>query len=262
MDRNKDVMVYRFDPTRKYFLVSLHLENKPGALGNLANLLGVRGVNILEGFFGGVESGPVGKMSFFLESTNPRMNEDWLKDFLSTLVYVSDVQVRTGHEGWLSDTFNFPITWNSGDRAVLMRVEALRGMLDAVESTPPGMGKDAVHAQGIGYGRKAWEGLLLRHRPNTKEGLAEMLHLFNATGWAKLVLLDFNPDHHRAKVRMTEGFECTGLSTGEVEGYFIGGVLAGALSAYFGTDVDAHETRCLSRGDPCCEFEVAPLGDR
>jgi len=78
-DRNKDVMVYRYDPKRKYFLVSLHLENQPGALGSLANLLGIRGIDILEGYFGGISSGTKGNVSFFLESANQRRDEGWLR---------------------------------------------------------------------------------------------------------------------------------------------------------------------------------------
>ncbi len=258
--RNKDSMVYRYDPKKKYFLVSLHLENKPGALGNLANVLGIRGMNILEGFFGGIESGQKGNVSFFLESTNPKMDEDWLKDFLSSSVYVSDVEVKSGKEGWLSDTLNFPITWNNGDRAVVMRVGALRGMIEAVMTANPETGESAIYKQGFAYGKTAWNDLLAIHRPTTSEGLEEMLHIFNAIGWAKAELEELDVENGKARVRMREGFECSGRKTGRPEGYFLGGVLAGVLSDYFGSDVRAWETKCVSKGDSLCLFEVAPLG--
>jgi len=257
-DRAKDVMVYRYDPKKKYFLVTLSLENKPGALGNVADVLAVRGINILEGFFGGISSGSKGNMSFFLESTNPSMDEEWLKDFISSSVYVSDVQVRSGVEGFLSDTFNFPITWNNGDRAVLMRVEGLRAMLDAVKSADPEAGAASVYAQGFSYGKWAYDNLLAMHRPKTKEGLAELLKLYLATGWGKTELVDFDPGHKRARIRMKEGFECGGLSTGNCESNFIRGHLAGALSSYFDTDLKGVETKCGSKGDEYCEFEISP----
>ena len=66
--RDKEVMVFHYDPKKKVFLVSLHLENEPGALGNLADLLAVRGMNILEGFFGGMSSEPKATVSFFVET--------------------------------------------------------------------------------------------------------------------------------------------------------------------------------------------------
>ncbi len=254
--RNKDVMVYRYDPKKRYFLVSFHLENKPGALGNLADLLGIRGINILEGFFGGVSSGTKGNASFFLESTNQRMDEGWLRDFLTSSVYVSDVVVKSPVEGFLADSTNFPITWNNGDRAVLMRVEGLRVMLDAVKSADPETGGAMIYQQGYSYGKAAWDNLFGVSRPKSKEGLAEMLNLYVATGWGKIELTEFSPGHSHARVKMEEAFECAGLITGKAECFFIGGHLAGAFSAYFGKEVKIRETRCVSKGDAHCEFET------
>ncbi len=256
--RNKDVLVYRYDPKKKYYLVSLHLENKPGELGNLANLLGVRGINILEGYFGGMSYGGKGNVGFFLETTNARMDESWLKDLLSSSVGVSDVEVKSGVEGFLCDSLNFPITWNNGDRAVLMRVEGLRVMLDAVKSSNPGTGEATAYRQGFTYGKSAWSNLFGIHRPNTIQGLAEMLTIYVATGWGRVELDDVNPGHMTARVRVLEGFECEGVSTGKAEGYFFGGHLAGAMSAYFGSDVRASEAKCVSEGDSHCEYHISP----
>jgi len=257
-DRNKDVMVYRFDPKKKYFLVSLHLENKPGALGNLADQLGIRGINILEGFFGGVTYGTKGNVGFFLESTNTRMDEGWLKDFLQSSVYASDVEVRTGVEGFLVDSLNFPLTWNSGDRAVLMRVEGLRVMLDGVKKAHAGNGEEMIYQQGLTYGLAAWQNLFSIHRPKTKEGLEEMLRIYISTGWGKIELQELNTAQKHARLKVSEGFECTGLSTGKAQGYFFGGHIAGAMSSYFGSAVGAIEKKCISKGDEYCEYVISP----
>jgi predicted hydrocarbon binding protein len=256
-DRNKDVMVYRYDPRKKYFLVSLHLENKPGALGNLANLMGIRGLNILEGFFGGVAYETKATVSFFVESTSTSMDEGWLKDFLESSVYVSDVEVKSGVEGFLVDSFNFPLAWNNGDRAVLMRVEGLRVMLDSVKAADP-KGGEALYRQGFAYGKVTWENLMGIHRPKTKEGFAEMLKIYGSTGWGKMELSDLNAPHLHARLKMTESFESAGLATGKAQCNFVAGHVAGAMSAYFEREVKAEETKCLSRGDSHCEFEVSP----
>jgi predicted hydrocarbon binding protein len=256
--RNKDVMVYRYDPRRKFFLVTLHLENKPGELGNLANLLGIRGINILEGFFGGIAEGGKGNASFFLESTNERMDDRWLKEFLESSVGVSDVEVKGATEGFLADSLNFPITWNTGDRAVLMRMEALRAMLDAVKASDPYGGEPSIYSQGFSYAKWGWENLLGIHKPKTKEGLAEMLSIYNATGWGQISLTELNPAKFWARVKLSEGFECVGLSRGKAESHFIRGHLAGVFSVYFGHEVKGTETKCISKGDSHCEFEIAP----
>lgn len=255
--RNKDVMVYRYDPKKKYFLVSLRLENKPGELGNLANMLGIRGINILEGFFGGMTYGDRAVVGFFVETTNERMDKDWLSDYLKTGVGVSDVEVRTGVEGFLADSFNFPVTWNNGERAVVMRIEGLQAMLSAVKTADPSAGGASIYEQGFTFGKWSWVNLMRVHHPKTKEGLAEMLETYSATGWGKVHLLDLDPVHRTAKVKLEDGFECAGVRTGKAEGHFVSGHLAGAFSAFFGTDAKCEETRCISKGDGHCEFSIS-----
>lgn len=257
-DRNKDVMVYRYDPKKKYFIVSLHLENKPGALGNLANLLGIRGLNILEGFFGGITYGTKGNVSFFLESTNQRIDEGWLKDFLQSSVYVSDVEVKSGVDGFLTDSLNFPLTWNTGERAVMIRMEGLRAMLRAIILADPVNGEQDIYSQGFNLGNASWQDLLRIYRPKTKEGLGELLAIYAAAGWGRPELVDLDLARKKARVRMKEGFECAGMSTGKPESHFMRGHLAGTLSAFFGAEVKAEETRCMSAGDDLCEFIISP----
>lgn len=254
---NKDVMVYRFDPKKKYFLISLRLENKPGELGNIANLLGIRGINILEGFFGAISTGEQGVMGFFVESTNERLTADWLKDFLNSSVGVSDVEVKTGVEGFLTDSLNFPVTWNNGDRAVLMRVEGLRAMMNAVRDAGPDAAGASLYAQGRSYGIVAWRDLFAVHMPKTKEGLAEMLRIYFATGWGRVELQALDLASKKAYIRVDEGFECGGLDTGKPESNFMRGHLSGAMSVFFGEEVRATETKCVSKGDPHCEFMIS-----
>jgi predicted hydrocarbon binding protein len=254
-DRNKDVMIYRFDPKKKHYLVSLRLENKPGELGNLANMLGIRGINILEGFFGGMTYGQKANMGFFVETTNDRMDADWLKDYLKSAVGVSDVEVKSGIEGFLSDTLNFPVTWNNGQRAVVLRVEALNAMILAVKATENG--NNFAYEQGMNYGKWSWESLLAVHRPKTKEGLQEMLGAYTATGWGMVQLLDLDSAHRKARLKIENGFECMGPPTGRVGCYFTGGHFAGAFSVLFGTLVACEETKCVSKGDSHCEFSMS-----
>jgi len=257
-ERDKDVMIYHFEPKRRIYLVSLHLENKPGALGNLADLLAVRGMNILEGFFGGMAYGPNATLSFFVETSNKMMDEKWLKDFLSSSVYASDVEVKAPVEGFLADSVNFPLTWNSGDRAVLMRIEGVRKMLDTALQAQPKEGERVVYELGYNYGKDAWTNLMATFRPKSKEALAEMLNVYSATGWGRPELVELDVTHGRAKVRLYDGFECSGPSEGGRRSSFIRGHLAGAFTSFFDRQVRAVENKCVSGGGDHCEFEISP----
>ena len=257
-EKSKDVMIYRYDPSKRYFLVSLRLENKPGALGNLADLLGVRGMNILEGFFGDITQSAKGVVSFFLETTNKKMDEEWLKDLLVSSVYVSDVEVKTSSEGFVADSINFPVAWNNGERALVLRIDGVRAMLDAVRAADPEKGTDTIYSSAYNFGLNSFEALTSLYNPRTKEGLNDLLQVYNAAGWGKIELLDVDFKRSRARVRLKEGFESLGLSTGKAECHFVRGHVAGAFSAIFGARVTASETRCTSAGAEFCEFEVSP----
>jgi predicted hydrocarbon binding protein len=201
---------------------------------------------------------PKATVSFFVETANPRMDEGWLKQFVESSQYASDVEVRPGVDGFVSDSLNFPLTWNTGDRAVLIQTASLRAMLDAVMAAGRKEGERAIYDQGFSLGRATYERLFSIYLPKSRAGLAEMLKIYSATGWGRLELSGLDPEHKRAKLKLDEGFECTDVHSEKPESNFIRGHLAGVLSAYFGSEVKAVETRCISKGDSCCEFEVSP----
>ena len=253
-------MVFRYDRTKKYYLVSMHLENKPGALGNLANVLGIRDINILEGFIGGMSYGQHAVVSFFLESVNRKIDAKWLKSFLENAVYVTDVEVKESVDGILTDTLNFPLTWNSGDRAVLMRTEGLRAMLESIRLSDTSSGEESIYSQGFSYGKVAWDNLMTNARPQSREGLRELLGIYSAVGWGRPELVELDNAKRRAKVRLYDCFESEGVSTGAPACNFVRGHLSGAFTAYFGGYVRVMEKRCSSKGDSYCEFEISPSG--
>ncbi len=249
--------VYAYDPKRKLYLVSVMMDNKPGTFGNLANLLAVRGMNMLDGYFGARADEEKAVVGFFLESKNPKVDEKWLKEFIETSIGVSDVEVKGSVEGFLSDSLAFPLVWNTGDRAVLMRVDHVKFIFDAARKAMGASGDETIYQQGFLYGKAAWENLIATFRPKTKEGVAEILQIYNAVGWGRLTLHDLDLVGMKANVRMTDGFECASASTGKPSSHFIRGHIAGAMSAYFRVDVRAVETKCVSASDQYCEFEVS-----
>lgn len=255
--RDKDVMIYHYEPKKKVYLVSLHLENRPGALGNLGDLMALRGMNILEGHFGGMSYEPKATLSFFVETTNQMMDAEWLKDYIESSVFASDVVVKSAVDGYVVDSVDFPLTWNTGDRAVLMRIPGIKVMLSTMMAANPQNASAMVYDAGFNYGKAAWEDLMGTYHPKTKESLANMLTVYNATGWGRTELTHVDPPRASARIKMYDGFECVSPAVGDGSN-FIRGHLAGALSVYFGRDVKGSEKKCMSKGEDHCEFEFAP----
>ncbi len=257
-ERRKDFMVFHYDPKKKFFLVNLRIEDRPGALGNLADILGVRGINIMEGYFGTILSDGRSNVSFYCQASNPKMDKEWLKEFLESSVYVSDVVVKESVEGFLADSLNFPVTWNTGERAIVMRTGNLQSLIDAARAAGGGGGDDLVYQAGFRWGKEGWKDLFITVKPRSKEAISELLQVYAAVGWARMEVRDLDPSRRRAKVRVSDCFECEGVTSEKTCGNFIRGHVAGALSNYFGSDVKGVETKCVSKGDSYCEIELSP----
>ncbi|HMD79515.1 MAG TPA: V4R domain-containing protein [Nitrososphaerales archaeon] len=254
--QRKDVMVYHFDPQKRFFIITVTEQNVPGALGALANILGLRGINLLEGWFGGSSEAAQGPVSFFAESTDPRLDREWITEYLKASVYVSDIQVQESKNGFIADT-SFPLTWASGDRAVMLRVSMTKTIFNVVRAVP-GIGEEVLYRMGFESGKSTWQDLFARLHPATKEALADNLGIYAAVGWGRPELVELDQVGRRARIAFAEGFECEGTATGKPYSHFTRGHLAGAISAYFKADLKCVETRCVSAAARYCEFLVSP----
>lgn len=256
-ERRKDLMVYHYDPKKRFYLISFREQNVPGALGAVTSILGVRGVNLLEGFFGSDPKDEWGPVSFFVESTDPKVDKDWLMQYLKASIYISDIEIRESRDGFLADSVNFPLSWGSGDRAVAMRAEQVKGMFDVVRGVP-GIGDDVLYKMGFQYGKNTWQKLFGLFQPKTGVSVADDLQIYTAVGWGRIELLELNPTARQAKVRFYDGFECIGTSYSRPYCHFTRGHIAGAFSAHFKADMNCTEVRCAATGEKYCEFDVSP----
>lgn len=254
---SKDVMVYHYDPNKRFFQITVSEQNVPGALAALANILGIRGINLLEGWFGGRSDEALGPVSVFAETNDPHLDVDWITEYLKASIYVSDIQVRESKNGFLADSQNFPLTWASGDRAIMLRTSMSKVIFDVVRAIP-GIGEEVLYRMGYESGKSTWQELVARLKPGTKEALAEDLTIYAAVGWGRPEVLELDPATRRAKLAFAEGFECEGATTGKPFSHFTRGHLAGAFTAYFKSDVKCVETRCISAGFKYCEFQISP----
>jgi predicted hydrocarbon binding protein len=250
----KEVMVFNYGQKKRFFQVSLRLKNTPGALGNVATVLGIRGVNILDGYFGLRMGQEWGTMSFFAESTNSRIDAAWLKDFVASSVDVSSVEVKESVNGFIADSLNFPLVWNSGDRAVLMRSDYVRVMLDFIRKSDPGKGNEMAYRLGYEYGKASMQNLIQIFRPTTSADVANALQIYSAVGWGRPELLEYDSQSKHVRVRFSDGFECVGADSKKPAGYFTVGHMAGWLSPVMGADLQGEEKACAATGASHCDF--------
>jgi len=252
----KQVMVMRHDPKKKYFLISTMLKEQVGALADITRILAVRGVDILEGQIYTTMEGH-GYVTLFAEARDARIDVNFLKQILRGSTFLEATVVLESHKGMIIDSVNFPLVTDFGERSILLSAEAVR---ETFRTTREGYGKEAadlIYRLGFSYGSGVWSKLFtgLEKDKGSVEGF---LAFYSAVGLGKATLERYRVEASILRVSVEGCFECEGLEASSPASAFFLGVLAGSFGALFGREMVAREIKCVAMGDKRCEFELTP----
>ena len=90
-----------------------------------------------------------------------------------------------------------------------------------------------------------------------RELLVETLKFYQASGWGRVELVEYNPYRLNIVLRLYESIECKAFGRSDKPAsQFIRGHLSGLLSGLLKINVRAVETKCIAMGDPYCEFRL------
>ena len=146
-------------------------------------------------------------------------------------------------------------------RLVTLAFISLKEMQEEIIS---GLGKKGV---GIIYNASKKGGYEMAKQLCTVMGLSGskavdllMLGCRELTGWGSFELMDYKPAERKAIFHVTNG------PFGEVPSkaencHFTRGLVAGAMTYIFNSEVDAVETKCMAKGERFCEIVVQPCKD-
>ncbi|MDE1854248.1 MAG: hypothetical protein KGI38_10965 [Thaumarchaeota archaeon] len=257
MRKNKDVLVHQIEGDQKLFLVALQLKHHVGAVADVTKRLEVAKFNMLSGFISAPDTDGIGRFSFFVEATVGRPSVSDLKRLLTASSFVQEAEVKESHNGIIVDSLNFPLSWNSGDRAIMLRSHFF-AVMEADARDMLQSGADVLFYQmGIKHGRPTWDDLLSMNRVRDKADLEELISIYAAIGWGSAEVASFDLASRNAVVRIRENFECgSGTKKSHPGSNFVRGHLAGLFSSLFGGETTVKETRCISKGDEYCEFKA------
>lgn len=249
----KDVNVIVFNPAKRFLHIAVQLKNNPGALESVVHTITVLRLNIL-GSFSSVDPGAdTGVWSAFVEDESHTTSQ--LKEMLGKSPYVVDVVVAESRDGLLVDSIHFPLAWNSGDRAVMMRDRYLNAMFDSIRGTFGSGGEAILYQEGFAYGKESWDEFVGRlGRSFVRSHLKDVLMIYQAVGWFKLERVEHDEGSSRVALSTGGNFECEGAESREPHSHFVRGHLAGAMTAVMGRRMACRETRCVAKGDGGCAF--------
>lgn len=254
---DKHVMVLRYNPKKKYFLISLKLKEQVGALADVSRVLAIRGFDILEGHIFVNPEELHGYMTFFAEASNPKVDSRFIKQLLEGSSFLESATVIESRRGLIIDSVNFPLRSSLGDRAILLRSEPFRQMLSWVMERYGKEGEEMVYQSGYAYGSVSWTELFGGLEMD-KQALEEYLQVLSAIGIGRPRIERFEAEVPSIHIVVESSFECEGVTSSTPRAIFLSGFLAGALGALFGKELFCAETKCVANGAKVCEFEIGP----
>jgi predicted hydrocarbon binding protein len=258
LNSNKDVLVFERPAGRKVFLVTVDLKNELGAVSDISDRSAKLKLNILTGFTSTPGTDNIGRFSYLAEARDPSLTAAAPKTELESSKYLVSCSVKEPHNNLLVDSLNFPLRWNNGDRAVMLRTEFFSAMATKIR-TVLGTGADVtLYELGYDHGFPSWKNIVEDYETTTLDDLEELMSFYTAVGWGRTQAIAFDPAAKTTTVRMFDNFECAYSSSAAPTSHFVRGHLAGAFSAIFKSPMKVEETHCIATGDEYCEFEAQP----
>ncbi len=257
MRLRKDVNVYLYDPSKKFFQVVVELKNVPGALSSVLGVFQNLNLNVLGSFSSVTTYAGTGVWSGFVEDSRHTASE--LKEKISSSRYVLDSIVVESKEGFLIDSVHFPLSWNTGDTAVMMRGKYLGRMLDKMREKFGTGGEAIIYEEGHVYGKESWTNLAARLGAGfMRSNLQDVLKIYPAVGWFKIDEIDQSERDRTVTIRTSGSFECGGRKSDRPYSHFVRGHLCGALTAALGEEMQCEEVKCIAMSEQRCEFVLRP----
>ncbi|QQG49098.1 MAG: ACT domain-containing protein [archaeon] len=273
MDRfPKEVLVGRYIPGQRVAQIVVLMKDSKGALAEVAGIMAGAGVDIKQSASSSSSRSQTAVYNALVVLEDNAVTIEELVKRMKASRFVIDAEGVSGVEGAILDQLTFPMTW-AGQRSVLLNHEALSGMLESIRGIFGTGGDMILFEQGRTYGKTLATQLVSDvGEAFARKNFGYGLKLISATGWGVPEVTDFDAEFNYAVIRVRDSFECDGQRSSEPCSHFMRGFLVGGLLALTGRNLDCRETKCVARGEDCCEFtlvkresrpmQLYPVGER
>jgi len=247
-----------FDPSGKRMVeISVLVDNVPGMIAKVATAIAERGVNILWGVHHEADEPDFGWWCFFIDATG--VDVEPLIESIKRIEGVRYVHFSETTFGDLALDVHHSEQVFGEDRVIELRQRWLAGALKNIYEKWGDDGRFLMYQLGYYGGYESYREWRERSKLSGRE-LAELdLKIIEVLGWvSRAELVEFDPEEGRVVIRTWGSFEA-GMRLGSgFLCHFIRGELTGFFSAMFGKGLYGTEVMCEGRGDPYCEFVIAP----
>jgi predicted hydrocarbon binding protein len=142
-----------------------------------------------------------------------------------------------------------------GTQWILMSVEAFQGMMTEVNKIF-GTGASVVwHLAGKGAGKSLANLMGKKAKSDSILDVCKKIaELYERCGWGKVQPIILRQKTSEFLIRIYNNAFARGIQSQTLSCYYIKGLLEGILEQLIGKHARSEETKCISKGDPYCEF--------
>ncbi|HIE23356.1 MAG TPA: ACT domain-containing protein [Candidatus Korarchaeota archaeon] len=241
---------------RKLVEFSILMEDVPGMLAKVSNVIAQEGINIIYGVHHESDEPNATWWCFFADFGD--IDPDEVASKIAKVEGVKKIAFTPAAGKHLFfDTHHSSIEFFK-ERAVLFRANWLIGIFSEIYKRWGTGGRVFIYYLGFEGGKEAYEVWRKRLDLKGKDLIQVSLDLIQSLGWITGYSFSLDLENEMAIIKLEKNFECA-LSKNMEGSHFIRGVLAGFFTGMFGSECSVDERRCISKGDPYCEFLVRAI---
>jgi len=249
-------------PGRKLMGLCIIAKNKPGVLAKITSIIADAGYNIL---YVVINTTPhkvsdTSTVVLYLDLGENFNKIDTVIEELRTLNVIKDVKVFKSELGCLlADKYHFPLMIN-GVRAVLMALPVLEGLI-AITQKHEAL-KAILWHQGVEVGRRVVKSFKELYDMRTYHEFIRILQAKTMSlGWCRIHVTYEDLQEHKFVLQLYNNWECEIIKSWGIrdkpQSMFIRGMLAGMFQEVFNERFNVIETKCITMGEPYCEFYIS-----
>lgn len=252
--QTKKIMGFHYSNEQTFQIVAL-LEDKPGALGSILQLIGSR-VNIISNLGYRQDDGRA-ICSAFVKPLQKNETEGGLRRLIESSPLVKECVVTSSDQGLLTDSYHSGIEASVGRRGALIPSAGISQMFNRLVTVFQSGGETILFEEGSALGKSTGEYLNpMLHKGELDWKVKGLVGIYRAIGWG-VPDLKIQRSATEYSIRFAECFECS--EGGKIRSgcWFLTGHLTNTLKVLSGENFVCKEVECVLRGDPLCEFHLA-----
>ncbi len=231
--------------------------NRPGHLRKALEVFERHNANVVSIFACSDPRGIMCSVFAFVDLTSSDVRGEDIRGELKR-VTGGEVVVKTPPvKGFMMEELGFPLYVLPGVRGIILHAggiqEMIRGFYEKFGDTASVFLFHLAFSGGK-YMAEHLSQMLARMRSGYGL-LVELLKIFQASGWGRVELAEYDPFATKIVVKMYDSVECGAFrGSGKAMSQLVRGYISGLLSGLIGREIRLIETKCIAKGDPYCEF--------